>query len=200
MKIVWSMFVLISLLHSSTEIEIVEEAVDNITKLKNDYKICQEDLKNRFVKTDYKELEKYKILLKKEKAKNVKMLKDMEWFTQTIEKLENDLNKNKKELADIKAYKNIKTSKLKQIAAKSIIQHIVLTKPATFHLISDANIYKKLHNKINGVKIYRWTKNRTFTSNIRSENWIKITGYFVGRKWKKAKNSIWIQASKVVKR
>ena len=189
MKILFSFFVLVSLLHSSSsEIGIMEEVVDDITQLKNDYKVCREDLKNRFVKTDYNELKKYQVLLKKEKLKNQKMLEDMKWFTKTIETLENDLNQNKQKLLKIKSLEK------KEVRLKP--ETISFVKPATFRLKNTSIIY----NKIDGVKIAEWFKNKTFTSNIKSENWVKITGYFVGRKWKKAQKDMWIKSNQVFKR
>jgi len=196
MKALFSIVVLVSLLNaSSTEIDIMEEVVDDITKLKNEYKVCQDDLKNRFVKTDYKELEKYKILLRKEQDKNSKMIKDMKWFTQTIETLENDLNQKKQELSKIKSVKK-KKIKIVHKVIKLKEESIKFIKPVTFRLKNTSIIY----NKIDGIKVLQWSKNRTFTSNIKSENWVKITGYFVGRKWKKAQKDMWIKSSQVFRR
>lgn len=203
MKILFSIFVLVPLLNSS-EINIIEEAVEDITKLKNDYKMCQEDLKSRFVKTNYKELENYKILLKKEKEKNTKMLEDMKWFTQTIESLENNLNANKQELLKIKQNQKRELVVVKQKVIKQEIvkkkevklEKIEFFKATTFRLKEDSSIY----DKINGTKINDWVKNRTFTSNIKSDNWIKITGYFVKKAWKKAQIEMWIESDKVLRR
>jgi predicted RND superfamily exporter protein len=194
MKVLFGIFMLVSLLYSnSNEIRIVEEVVEDITKLKNDYKLCQKDLKNRFVKTNYKELDKYKILLKNEQEKNAKMIKDMKWFTKTIETLENDLNAKKQELASIKTKQNTHTE---VIHKRKKQEKIVFIKPSTFRLNSNTAVY----NEIDGVKIYQWKKDRTFTSNIRSKNWIKVTGYFVDKKWQKANAQMWIKASQVYKR
>ncbi len=197
MKILFSFFVLVSLLHSSSsEIGIIEEVVDDITQLKNDYKVCREDLKNRFVKTDYNELEKYQVLLKKEKLKNQKMLEDMKWFTKTIETLENDLNKKKEELSKVKLVQKKKKTILVDKKLPKKVETIEIIKPSTFRLKSDAFIY----DKIDGTKLDKWRKNRTFTTNIKSQNWVKITGYFVKKTWKKAQKDMWIKSSRVFKR
>jgi len=34
----------------------------------------------------------------------------------------------------------------------------------------------------------------------KKKNWVKITGYFIDKKWKKAKKEMWIKDSKVSKR
>jgi len=199
-KVLFSVFVLSSFLYaSSSEIGIMEAVVDDISKLKKDYKECQQDLNNRFVKTDYKELEKYKLLLKKEKEKNVKMLKDMEWYAQIIETLETSLNQKKQEIEKLKSYKKekevIKIVKSKKLTKKAPqkVKHI---KPSNFRLKQDSFIY----NKPNGKKMFKWLKNRTFTTNIRTDDWVKITGYFVNRRWTKAQEDMWIEADRVLKR
>ncbi|MEA1956226.1 MAG: hypothetical protein U9N02_07005 [Campylobacterota bacterium] len=189
MKLLFSIFILISLLNGD-EIQRIEEIISDITKLRSDYKKCQKDLKNRFVKTDYNELEKYKILLKKEKEKNnkllaehKKMLVDMKWYTDTIGSLEEKLKEKvvKSEIVNIE---------------KNIESKTVFFKAGTFRLISSSNIY----DKINGKKIDNWEKHRTFTSNIKSNDWIKITGYFINKKWHKAQNEKWIKLNKVIRR
>ena len=186
MKLLFSIVVLMSLLHSD-EIQRVNEMVNDITKLRNNYQECQEDLKNRFVKTNYNELEKYKLLFKKERVNNIKlfkeqkqMIKDMRWFADTIALLENKL----------------KEKESKKKSKKVVLQKVSFVKPGTFHLKTNSNIY----NKINGKKVDTWEKNRTFTSNIRSADWIKITGYFVNRKWTKAKKSLWIKSVNATQR
>ena len=185
MKTLFGIVLLASFLYGG-EIGIMEEVVDDISKLKADYKTCQDDLKNRFIKTNYKELEKYKILLKKEKKKNADMLKDMEWYTQTIEKLENSLNITKAELLELK--------QKKKVAKK--LEKVRFFRASTFRLKESTSIY----DKVNGIKINNWVKNKTFTSNVRTDNWIKITGYFKSGKWQKADTDMWIRADKVFQR
>lgn len=63
------------------------------------------------------------------------------------------------------------------------------TKPTTYRLKKDSRVF----NKIGGKKIYLWEKGRSFTSNIKTQNFIKITGYFVDKKWQRAKEELWIE-------
>lgn len=65
-----------------------------------------------------------------------------------------------------------------------------------FRLNSDSTIY----DSINGNKIEQWEVERSFTSNIQSENWIKITGYFTDKKWHPSEKEMWIMLKKVTKR
>jgi len=38
----------------------------------------------------------------------------------------------------------------------------------------------------------QWEKHTSFTSNVKSKNRIKITGYFVNKKWRKASKEMWV--------
>ena len=75
---------------------------------------------------------------------------------------------------------------------------IVLSKKEarTYRTSKEANIY----NQIDGKVIDRWEKGRSFTSYIYSDDWIKITGYFVDKKWQKAKKDLWIRKNEAVRR
>lgn len=73
---------------------------------------------------------------------------------------------------------------------------IVEFKPSPFRLKTDSIIY----DAIEGNKIGKWEKGRSFTSNTRTNSWIKISGYFVKRKWKKADGDMWVKRAQVVKR
>jgi len=73
---------------------------------------------------------------------------------------------------------------------------IVITHPKTFRTLKKAPVY----DKPNGKKIDTWEKGRSFTSYKESGEWIKITGYFVDRKWTKAKKEMWIKKSDAFER
>ena len=73
---------------------------------------------------------------------------------------------------------------------------ITTTRPKTFRTLREADIYDKPEGK----KIDRWVKGRSFTSYIESGNWVKITGYFVNRKWTEAKKDLWIRKSDAFER
>jgi hypothetical protein len=73
---------------------------------------------------------------------------------------------------------------------------IVEFEPSSFRLKTDSVIY----DTIDGNKIDKWEKGRTFTSSTMTNNWIKISGYFVKKKWKKADGDMWVKRAQVVKR
>ncbi|MCD6433583.1 MAG: hypothetical protein J7L21_06040 [Sulfurimonas sp.] len=75
-------------------------------------------------------------------------------------------------------------------------EKIELSKAGTFRLKVNSDIY----NSLSGKKIDRWDEGRSFTSNVMSENWVKITGYFIDKVWRKAKVGMWIKRTEVVKR
>ena len=70
------------------------------------------------------------------------------------------------------------------------------TKPSTYRLKQNSEIY----NAVNGQKIDEWEENTSFTSNIRSDGWVKITGYFVDRVWHKSPKELWIESKNVFQR
>lgn len=67
------------------------------------------------------------------------------------------------------------------------------TKAMTLFLKVDSSLY----DAINGKKVAEWKKDDPFTSNQRSESWVKVTGYFVGRTWKKANEELWVEVVNV---
>ena len=69
-------------------------------------------------------------------------------------------------------------------------------KASTYRLKNEAVIY----DKIDGKAVAVWEKRTSFTSNALQGDWVKITGYFVDKKWKRAKKELWIKAKDVIKR
>jgi len=77
-----------------------------------------------------------------------------------------------------------------------VADEIVEFKPSPFRLKTDSIIY----DAIDGNKIDKWERRRSFTSSVMTNSWIKISGYFVKRKWKKADGEMWVKRAQVVKR
>ncbi|WP_373004295.1 hypothetical protein [Sulfurimonas sp.] len=75
-------------------------------------------------------------------------------------------------------------------------EEVQISKASTFRLNSDSKIY----DSPNGKQISLWTKDTSFTSNRKTLNWVKITGLFIDKKWKKAKKDMWVENSQVTKR
>jgi predicted RNase H-like nuclease (RuvC/YqgF family) len=66
----------------------------------------------------------------------------------------------------------------------------------TFRLKSASDIY----DGIDGDVLFTWEKSRSFTSTIMSAKWIKITGYFVDKKWQAAPQELWVEKENAIKR
>ena len=69
-------------------------------------------------------------------------------------------------------------------------------KAKAFRFDVEANVY----DSINGDIIDRWDAKTSFTSNQKTDRWVKITGYFVDKKWQKAKKDMWVESDKVFQR
>jgi len=70
------------------------------------------------------------------------------------------------------------------------------TRPTTYRLKNDSKIY----NKFDGDEIYIWEKDKSFTSNVKTKNYIKITGYFIDKKWQKTEEELWIKKVDIFER
>ncbi|HIP54374.1 MAG TPA: hypothetical protein EYH11_02755 [Sulfurimonas autotrophica] len=92
--------------------------------------------------------------------------------------------------------KNIEKTKQKKEIYLSNAENSFLTEASTYRTTTKAFIY----NDINGEKIDEWEKGTSFTSNQKSENFIKITGYFKNRVWVKAKKPLWIKSDDAYQR
>lgn len=62
--------------------------------------------------------------------------------------------------------------------------------PKTYRLKHKAKIYDAMQGKV----LETWEARRSFTSMNQQQDWIQITGYFVDRKWRSARNeSLWVK-------
>ncbi|MBE0514184.1 hypothetical protein [Sulfurimonas sp.] len=73
---------------------------------------------------------------------------------------------------------------------------IITFTASAFRLKTESVIY----DAANGEKIELWEKGTSFTSNSMMDGWIKISGYFVKRKWKKAQREMWVKQAQTIKR
>ena len=69
-------------------------------------------------------------------------------------------------------------------------------KASAFRLNKDTDIY----DGVGGKKIDRWESGRSFTSGVRTKNYVKITGYFINRKWRASPKEMWVKAVDANKR
>ena len=160
--------------------KILQNTINNIKIYKKQVKVKDNEiktLKNKLVLLQKNTKNGLKVVIKevvKEVIKEKKIyLKDNNIFPVLIPKNKDNKKQNFKE---------------KELTKK--------TKPTTYRLKNNSKIY----NKFNGNKIYIWEKNTSFTSNVKTQNYIKITGFFIDKKWKKAKEELWIKKVDIFER
>lgn len=153
------------------EIQRIDSIVKDITKLRMDY-----------------QKSKKKIDIYKNKIKTL----------ENELKIANNLLKTKeKNIVKIKVKKVICLNNQKNVFPKLKMRtKIIHTKASTYRLNKNAPIY----NDIYGKKIGEWEKGTSFTSHIKSEKFIKITGYFVNKQWTKAEKPLWIDIDDAFRR
>ena len=220
--------VILSISVYAGELDRIEAIVSDIENLREDYNKCIKELdvkninnivpKSNNLKIELRKkderIKKYKKLLDKEIMKNtillakIKKLSKSSISSKNIALNSDKSNKKYKKLLEKKYSKNIKTkenriksleNKLKQESkekALDIIEKQIISKASTFRIVTDSDIY----NSINGDILFQWQKGRSFTSNITTQNWIKITGYFTDKKWKRASKELWMKKTNTVKR
>ena len=187
MKIILMILITLSLVKAD-EMDRIEAIVDDITQLRSDYETCQNEL-NSIDDLNGSNVNLYKKIRKLEKQLLIKnnLLKSKD---KTIKKLKlnqeysrNCTNKNDfPKLLMKKEFKNnIKITKFKA---------------ASFELKIDSIIY----DDIDGKKIDEWVKTTSFTSNIKTATWMKVSGYFIDKKWRPAKADMWIKIEQVFKK
>ncbi len=138
-----------------------------------------------------KDLQKKLVELQKKQSNFQKKEPKKQYKSNTKQKCQNIVETVIIEKSPIKQHLKLTKDGLIKIVDSKKIQ---FTKPKTFQTVNSANIY----NAKNGTVVQSWEKGRSFTSYIESGEWIKITGYFVNKKWQKAKKELWIQKSDAV--
>jgi hypothetical protein len=148
------------------------------------------DLSDNSQSKEYKRV----LLIKENEIKNLKRdyyskLREKEKIILSLENKIKSMNKSTFPELLMKDEKVEKTQK----PEKEVVETF---KAAVFKLKDDSDIY----NKINGDVVERWERDDTFTSGVMSQNWMKITGYFVHRKWQPTTQEWWIKKSDIVKK
>jgi len=153
------------------EMQRINSIVNDITKLRLDYKQSQEELsvyKNR-VKTLENRLKIANNLLKT-KQKPIENI------------IVNDMN-----------YCKQQTNVFPKLKMRTKIMSF---KASAFRLNKNAHIYGNLNARI----LYDWEKDTSFTSNRKTNQYMKITGYFKNKIWTKASRELWVKISDTTKR
>jgi len=174
------------------EIERIESIVNDIKNLRVEYDKSQEDLTLSLVKLK-DEQDKNKILLNnlKNAENEIKILKKQIKSLKSND-LSNSTNKIKTKEKTKKYSDNqiLKENEFPELQMRIEKKYSTLQREAqTYRLNKNALIY----SAIEGEELEKWEKGTSFTSNYRIGSWIKVTGYFVKRAWKKSKQDLWVK-------
>lgn len=73
---------------------------------------------------------------------------------------------------------------------------IISSEASAYRVKKESSVYDAPQGQIIDV----WEENTSFTSNVSTDDWIKITGYFVDKKWRKARKEMWVKKEETLKR
>jgi hypothetical protein len=212
MKLVIVIFLLLTVTINADEIQRIESIVNDITELRSSYKEAQNEIVD--YKLKIKNLEK-KNENQKETLKIYSNYSEKEKkYTSEIKSLKNELKRVTTLLkTKEKSQKPCKLQRVYPLKNKTIVaenrfptlllkdkyqvkklkekkeEQLTYFKAKAFKL----NKYAFIYDGINGEVVESWEEKRSFTSNVKSENWVKITGYFINKVWQPAKKELWVK-------
>ena len=204
MKTVFLTFLLLLSNLNADEITRIESIVNDITKLRINYEKSQEELASCAVSLK-DEKEKNSILIQELNSDTLSNKKEIE-YKKSIKNLESKIkelekivkakeNKNKINKKDTTVCLNNQIKDKNVFPKLQIKNEFLETENLESFQASSFRVNKKatIYNSINGSKITEWEENTSFTSNQKTKNWIKITGFFVEKVWQKATDEMWVK-------
>lgn len=188
MRLLFTFFILFGLGYSN-EINRIEDIAKDISKLRLESEKCKKELTNsRKLSEENRELQNRVQELEK-------LVKKQEILLKTKENSEKNLLIYSNRCEEESPFPEL-MMKDEYIKKPSNRNEIITFKASAFRLKTDSVIY----DAANGKKIDLWEKGTSFTSNSMIDGWIKISGYFVKRKWKKAQKELWVKSAQTIKR
>lgn len=188
MRLLFILFLLFGFAHSD-EIQRIEDITKDISKLRMESERCKEELSSST------KLSEENSELKKRVQELEKIVKKQEVLLKTKEKRAKNLFIYSNKCEDESPFPDLmmKDEYKKDSPNKN---EIITFKASAFRLKTDSVVY----DAANGKKIDLWEKGTSFTSGSMMDGWIKISGYFVKRKWKKAQKEMWVKSAQTIKR
>jgi len=191
MKFILILILSLTYIHAD-EIQRIESIVKDIKKLRVDYEKSQD------------ELALYKVKLRDEQQKNTILLKELKIEQNSVEKLQNQIKSknNNVIIKEVVIEKEVQSSKICQKNQTNIENKFPKLKmkkefvAGTFRFAKDADVY----DGVDGNVVAIWEEKTSFTSNVSSGDWTKITGYFVNKKWQKATEELWVRTKNTIQR
>ena len=178
------------------------EYKNKILKLENRIKKQEKLLKSKENSKKYLTIKNKPIVKIKEKEKKSLVIKEKTINNLVLVNCEdpNPFPKlvMKKEFLQKESVIKKELPKIKKIVEpkKEEIEKLQRFKASAFRINKNAVIY----DKVNGKKLYEWEKGTSFTSSIKTQNWIKITGYFIDKAWVRSSKELWLKISDATKR
>ena len=189
---------------NADEVSRIESIVKDINKLRTDYNKIEEelgiykyDLRDEKEKNAILNKEIQSLIIKLNRAK--KAIKTKDYKNKARKNNLNNISKNKTNLQkcmnnqiiqDDNPFPDLQMKKEFQVHEE---EKISTFKASSFRLNKSANIF----DAISGNKIDEWESTTSFTSNVKSRNWVKITGYFVDKVWKPSDKEMWVRTTDV---
>lgn len=181
---------------NADEVQRIESIVNDISKLRSDYEQTQSSVVEIELQLE-EETYKNKILTLNNKTNTLKKSIKLKEENKIICKI--IVPKIIKTTVIIK--KNLNTQSLED---KNEFPNLLMkeqfkrteTLTYTYSVKTEVNIY----DIIDGEKIAVLGKSTSFTSNEKTLEWIKITGYFIDKVWRISDTEMWIKSSNVLKR
>jgi len=194
MRFVFILFIFFATLIQADEIQRIESIVEDISKLRNSYVKVERELQN-------------------EKDKNKKYTKKIDSLENEIISLKKQIKTKEKIVINTSVVKPLKSKN--QTVAKKCLNNTINTESNTFPKLSmkksnmsitkqkvfsfKASTYRVnklayIYGSIDGEIVDEWEELRSFTSNQRNDTWIKITGYFIDKKWRPAETPLWVES------
>jgi len=206
-----------SLLEQLNKLKRNKEEPNNIALLKQDKQRLEKELSS--TKKTLRSLEKSNTQLEEQLKTNTSAS-----HTNVLASLLALQEKNKKLLADLNNCKNKPTTSVKRVknsksvctddnpfpkllkkekkteAKKTVKTAVPLNKEVQTSGVYRVKGESAVYDMPKGKLIEIWEDTRSFTSNVKTGTWIKITGYFVDRKWRKAQREMWVKEENTLKR
>jgi len=159
-----------------------EKLATNEKSKKINENILEDKLKNEKVKN--------KSLSDNLKAKYENIIKNKD---NIILSLKNKINNTKKPIImekeiciDDNPFPNLM---MKENIQKQASTDVLDFKTGTYRLNKESQIY----DAIDGNVLFVWEDRSSFTTTKVTQEWIKITGYFIDKKWTKAEKNLWVK-------
>ena len=172
--------------------------IKDISKLRTNYETCQKELvdvkqMNSVLKTEISSMEDLNARNQEPLAKEIQSLKEkLENSKKLLEQKDSEIKKLNYKIVNIETPNNRFPKLVMKDEYNKKDTSIIYFEATAFRLKEDSYVY----DSVNGQKIEIWSKDTSFTSYMKKEGWIKITGYFIDKVWVSSNDKhLWVKES-----